>query len=96
MVVPQINFSDDQAEAFDAVAEILRSSGIDLEDNLLTPLSDGQSSVAAVIGKAGSGKTLLLAQLYHALRETNMKIEENVLRFMTVKSHVNEKAEISI
>ena len=74
MVVPQINFSDDQAEAFDAVAEILRSSGIDLEDNLLTPLPDGQSSVAAVIGKAGSGKTLLLAQLYHALRETNMKI----------------------
>ena len=74
MAVSQINFSDDQAEAFDAVAEILRSSGIDLEDNLLTPLPNGQSSVAAVIGKAGSGKTLLLAQLYHALRETNMKI----------------------
>jgi len=73
MAVSQINFSDDQAEAFDAVAEILRSSGIDLEDNLLTPLPTGQSSVAAVIGKAGSGKTLLLAQLYHALRDTNMK-----------------------
>ena len=31
-----------------------------------------------------------------ATLEKNMKIDENLLRFMTVKSHVKEKAEISI
>ena len=70
----QINLSDDQAEAFAAVAEILRSAGIDLEDNLLTPLRDGRRSTAAVIGKAGSGKTLLLAELYQAVKSANVKI----------------------
>ena len=31
-----------------------------------------------------------------ATLEKNMKIDEHLLRFMTVKSHVKEKAEISI
>ena len=74
MAESQINLSDDQAEAFAAVAEILHSAGIDLEDNLLTPLRDGRSSTAAVIGKAGSGKTLLLAELYQAVKSANVKI----------------------
>ncbi|MBQ58875.1 ATPase [bacterium] len=74
MVLSHINFSTDQAEAFDVVSEILKSCGIDVENNLSIPLFDSQRSVTAVIGKAGSGKTLLLAQLYHALKETDIKI----------------------
>ena len=59
--------SDDQAEAFDAVAELLRAAGVDLVDETLAPPAAGKARVLAIIGKAGSGKTLLLARLYHAL-----------------------------
>lgn len=67
-------FSDDQAEAFDAISDILKSAGIDLHDSLLLPPKDSKESVAAVLGKAGSGKTLLLAKLYEALKETGVDV----------------------
>ncbi|MFY9211023.1 MAG: AAA family ATPase [Aestuariivita sp.] len=67
MSEPALTFSDDQAQAFDSVAEMLRSAGVDLDDALLTPPRDAGAGVLAVIGKAGSGKTLLLAELYKAL-----------------------------
>lgn len=67
MTTPTLTFSDDQADAFDRVSEALRPAGIDLENSILLPPHDGKSSVLAVIGKAGSGKTLLLAELYKAL-----------------------------
>lgn len=74
MNAPVITFSDDQAEAWDNVATILRQSGIDLDDSLLTPPMSDVSSVLAVIGKAGSGKTMLLAKLYKALEEAGVDI----------------------
>ncbi|WP_306114590.1 MULTISPECIES: AAA family ATPase [unclassified Roseovarius] len=67
-------FSDDQAEAHDRISAMLRSAGIDLDDSLLTPPRDGKDSVMAVVGKAGSGKTLLLAALYHALEEAGVDV----------------------
>ncbi len=69
-----LTFSDDQAEAHDRIADMLRSAGIDLDDSLLTPPRDGKDSVMAVIGKAGSGKTLLLAALYRALEEAGVDV----------------------
>ena len=60
-------FSDDQAEAFDRVAAELYAHGIDLTEGALTPMAEGKPSVLAVVGKAGSGKTLLLANLTKAL-----------------------------
>lgn len=60
-------FSDDQAEAFDRVAEVLSGVGIDLADGTLTPPAEGKAHVLAVLGKAGSGKTMLLASLTKAL-----------------------------
>ena len=74
MNAPVITFSDDQAEAWDNVATILRQSGVDLDDSLLTPPMSDVSSVLAVIGKAGSGKTMLLAKLYKALEEAGVDI----------------------
>ncbi len=65
-MVPVLTFSDDQAEAFDRLAAELLAMGIDL-DNGLTPQAEGRASVIAVIGKAGSGKTMLLGALYRAL-----------------------------
>lgn len=67
MTLPALTFSHDQAEAFDRVTELLRGVGVDLDEGHLSPRKDGQGKVMALIGKAGSGKTLLLAELYKAL-----------------------------
>ena len=69
-----ITFSDDQAEAWDNVATMLGQSGVDLDDGLLQPPQSDTASVMAVIGKAGSGKTMLLARLYNALEEAGVDV----------------------
>jgi len=75
MSLPTLQFSDDQAEAYDRVAELLRGVGVDIEEGMLTPRAEGKAgSVLAVVGKAGSGKTLLLAKLYEALAETGAEV----------------------
>lgn len=74
MTLPALTFSDDQAAAFDSVADVLRSAGIDLDDQLLTPPRGSTTSVMAVTGKAGSGKTLLLAELYKALEGAGVEV----------------------
>jgi exodeoxyribonuclease-5 len=66
--------SDDQAEAWDRVAAVLLSQGVDLADGLLSPPVEGRSATLAVTGKAGSGKTLLLAELTKALRAAGVEI----------------------
>ena len=67
MSVPALPFSEDQAEAWDRLAQVLRDSGVDLDDSTLTPMAEGKSAVLAVVGKAGSGKTMLLASLTRAM-----------------------------
>ncbi len=74
MNAPALTFSADQAEAWDAVALALRQAGVDLGDSLLMPPQTDATSVMAVIGKAGSGKTMLLAALYRALKEAGVDI----------------------
>ncbi len=71
---PALPFSEDQAEAWDRVADQLRGMGIDINDGTLTPPMEGKSSVLAVVGKAGSGKTMLLASLYKALQAAGVDI----------------------
>lgn len=72
---PALVFSDDQATAFDSVAEMLRGVGVDVEGGLITPRQDSANHrVMAVTGKAGSGKTLLLAELTKALRDAGVDI----------------------
>ena len=66
--------SDDQASAFDAVTELLRGAGIDLDDALLMPPKTNTASVMAITGKAGSGKTLLLSELYKTLETAGVEI----------------------
>lgn len=69
-----LSLSDDQASAFDSVTEMLRSAGIDLDDALLSPPKGSATAVMAITGKAGSGKTLLLAELYKALENAGLDI----------------------
>jgi exodeoxyribonuclease-5 len=52
----------------------LRQSGVDLNNDLLQPPQSDVSEVLAVIGKAGSGKTMLLAELYRALEKAGVEI----------------------
>ena len=73
MTTLPIQFSDDQAAAFDSVTEMLRQAGVDLDDSLLQS-PKGESGVMALIGKAGSGKTLLLAELYKALEQAGVEV----------------------
>jgi len=75
MTLPAIQFSDDQADAYDRVADVLARAGIDLADEALMPPREGAaSSVLAVLGKAGSGKTLLLARLADDLMRAGVEI----------------------
>jgi len=74
MALPAVQFSEDQAEAYDSVVDILRRAGVDLDEGLLTSAVEDKSSVMAVVGKAGSGKTMLLSRLYHALQEAGVEV----------------------
>jgi exodeoxyribonuclease-5 len=66
--LPVPSFSDDQAQAWDRLAETLATAGIDLDDETTSPAQpEGPRRVLAVLGKAGSGKTMLLAELTKAL-----------------------------
>ena len=69
-----LTFSDDQAVAFDAVADALRTAGVDLNEGHTDRPGDSGAGVLAVIGKAGSGKTLLLAELYKALSDAGVEV----------------------
>jgi exodeoxyribonuclease-5 len=66
--------SEDQAEAYDRVTEALAAAGVDLVEDTLSPPAEGGGRVLAVVGKAGSGKTLLLARLYQALAEAGVEV----------------------
>ncbi len=72
--LPELTFSEDQAEAFDRVASELLGHGIDLGQSALTPMAAGKPSVLAVVGKAGSGKTMLLASLYRAMKGAGVDV----------------------
>ncbi|SDW90394.1 ATP-dependent DNA helicase [Roseicitreum antarcticum] len=74
MDVPALQFSDDQAEAWDRVAQTLRLGGVDLLDASTLPAPDADPQILAVLGKAGSGKTMLLAELTKALRAAGVNI----------------------
>lgn len=74
MAAQELKLSEDQAEAYDAVAEMMARAGIDLARASIIPRSAGKDQVLAVIGKAGSGKTLLLAELVTAMEEAGVNI----------------------
>jgi exodeoxyribonuclease-5 len=74
MSVPALTFSDDQAEAWDRLSDQFRGMGIDIDEATLTPGAEGKTSVTAVVGKAGSGKTMLLAALFKAMAAAGVDI----------------------
>ena len=73
-MIAALALSPDQAEAWDALADMLRRQGVDPDDGQITPPEPGGSEVMAVIGKAGSGKTMLLASFCQALRAAGVEV----------------------
>ena len=68
-------FSEDQAQAWDRLAELLSKAGIRLMDEEADPPDpDADDAVLAILGKAGSGKTMLLAELTRALIAAGVEI----------------------
>ena len=66
--LPDIAFSADQEAAWAAVAAQMRAVGVDLEAaTVVAPRTGDGPAIVAVTGKAGSGKTVLLARLAEAL-----------------------------
>ena len=74
MSVREIEFSPDQAEAFDRISAVLKSAGVDLEGDVLFPKTASRASMTALVGKAGSGKTRLLAELYKVLDNVGLEL----------------------
>ncbi|MEM8840275.1 MAG: AAA family ATPase [Pseudomonadota bacterium] len=72
--LPEIDFSDDQRAAWETVVDRLRLHGIDLAEKSTSPGSDADrgADVLAITGKAGSGKTILLARVADALAEAGL------------------------
>lgn len=67
-----MKFSEDQAHAFDAISAALKAAGVDLENSMILPEAPAGPQLLAVLGKAGSGKTMLLSALYKALTEAGV------------------------
>ena len=67
-------YSEDQAEAHDQVTEMLRAAGVDLDNGLLLPPREAKTQIMAITGKAGSGKTLLLAELCKELQRAGVDV----------------------
>ncbi|KFI30314.1 ATPase [Haematobacter massiliensis] len=74
MAADILPLSPDQAEAWDRLAEMLAGAGVDLNEGTLQPATGEGASVLAVTGKAGSGKTMLLASLTKALEDAGVEI----------------------
>lgn len=66
--------SSDQAEAWDRLTDVLAASGVDLVTEEIAPPTAGKGQVLAVIGKAGSGKTMILAALTKALQAAGVEV----------------------
>ena len=71
-------FSEDQAAAWERIAALLRGAGIDVASGEASPRDDddgdGAAEALAVLGRAGSGKTLLLAELARAVRAAGVRV----------------------
>ena len=62
------------ADTREAVAAMLREAGVDPDEGTTQPAQEGRSQVMALMGKAGSGKTLLLSELCKALDSAGAEI----------------------
>ena len=69
-----MELSEDQAAAFDEVGTALKAAGVDLVAETAEPADEARASqVMALLGRAGSGKTMLLAALIKELEAAGVE-----------------------
>jgi len=68
-----MDLSTDQSRAWERIAALLQSAGIDVDAGRLLAEGGGRQPTLAVVGKAGSGKTLLLGRLVSALTDAGVE-----------------------
>ena len=67
--------SPDQSEAWTSAASTLSLAGVDIDEGSLLPADpDRAPALLAITGRAGSGKSMLLATLTRALRDAGVEI----------------------
>lgn len=70
-----LTFSEDQATAWDRLSDLLAQAGVDiLGEGTTPPDHEADGALLAVLGKAGSGKTMLLAELTKAMIAAGVEI----------------------
>jgi len=69
-----MQYSQDQAEAYDRIAALLADAGVDLQNATSGPAPADKNVLLAVLGKAGSGKTMLLSDLYKGVLNSGVSI----------------------
>ena len=74
MATDLIYFSGDQTTAYNEVVSNLKLSGIDLSEQKLLKKTSRQACLLSIIGKAGTGKTLLITKLFEALKSSGVNI----------------------
>ncbi|MCA8833789.1 MAG: ATPase, partial [Proteobacteria bacterium] len=68
-------YSDDQDAAYNRIAELLAAAGVDVKAETAEPKDTNTTcKMLFVIGKAGSGKTMLLADIADALVKTGVEV----------------------
>ncbi len=65
-----IDYSSDQIQAYDTIKDSLLESGVDINLNTAIKKKPHDNKIIAIIGKAGSGKTMLLADLVEAVKKS--------------------------
>ena len=67
-----IDYSSDQIQAYDTIKNSLLESGVDISLNTAIKKKPHDNKIIAIIGKAGSGKTMLLADLIEAVKKSGV------------------------
>jgi exodeoxyribonuclease-5 len=67
-------YSVDQSAALGQVREILLSAGVDINSRTSSQINENSKSLIAVIGRAGSGKTMLLTDLVARVKESGVRL----------------------
>lgn len=67
-----IDYSSDQIQAYDTIKDSLLESGVDISLNTAIKKKPHDNKIIAIIGKAGSGKTMLLADLVEAVKKSGV------------------------
>ena len=67
-----IEYSSDQIQAYDIIKNSLLESGVDISLNTAIKKKPHDNKIIAIIGKAGSGKTMLLADLVEAVKKSGV------------------------